>query len=49
LQLDGKVVTAGFTPALDSAVGGVTPPPVSTRDMVVARYNANGTVDSTFG
>jgi uncharacterized delta-60 repeat protein len=35
LQLDGKFVTAGFTPALDSAVGGVTPPPVSTRDMVL--------------
>jgi uncharacterized delta-60 repeat protein len=39
LQTDGKIV----------AVGGTTPPNSSSREMALVRYNANGTLDTTFG
>lgn len=39
LQADGKIVVAGSTSPANS----------STRDLVVARYNANGSLDSSFG
>jgi uncharacterized delta-60 repeat protein len=38
LQSDGKIVTAGVATGIDGA-----------SDMFVARYNANGTLDTTFG
>jgi len=39
LQTDGKIV----------AVGGTTPANTSSREVALARYNANGTLDTTFG
>jgi uncharacterized delta-60 repeat protein len=39
LQADGKIVVAG----------GTTPPNSTTRKLAVARFNANGTLDTSFG
>lgn len=39
LQADGKIVVAGATEAANS----------TARQLVVARYNANGSLDTTFG
>src|SRR5438309_1028731 len=38
LQIDGKIIVAGYT---STAAGGV--------DFAVIRYNANGTLDTSFG
>ena len=38
LQSDGKIVVAGFCTGIDGA-----------DDMLVARFNANGTLDTSFG
>jgi uncharacterized delta-60 repeat protein len=40
LQSDGRIVTAGFRYSGDTSSGG---------DILVARYNRNGTLDTTFG
>src|SRR5262245_56253806 len=40
VQPDGKIVTAGGTVASGSSTG---------QDYFVARYNANGTLDTSFG
>jgi uncharacterized delta-60 repeat protein len=43
VQSDGKIVLVGFTqPA-------VVPPGGGPQDVAMARYNANGTLDTTFG
>jgi uncharacterized delta-60 repeat protein len=38
LQADGKIVVAGFCTGIDGS-----------NDMLVARFNTNGTIDATFG
>lgn len=44
LQQDGKILVVGSTPvSVDTSLL------VATRDMLVARFNANGTPDLTFG
>ncbi len=55
LQPDGKIVAAGDTGARDtitSVTSGITVTTTSTlskSDFLIARYNANGTLDTTFG
>ncbi|MCD6065548.1 MAG: hypothetical protein K0S33_374 [Bacteroidetes bacterium] len=40
LQPDGKIVLAGFTQSTTNVI---------TKDSFITRYNANGTIDNTFG